>query len=159
MKLKTREELPIQTKRYPLPIWLGPGDAECFAEFDIRAGGLANQPYMAAREQLQMKVRVAEMVNEPLKADPKAYVDADTKAARQIAKDRFGAMYDTCVISWNTNITDAETGKPIPTTREAFLELCAAENTQVAAMIRQLEADTWVTGAAVIKADQDAIKN
>lgn len=154
MKLKTREIPPVQFRRV-LPEWLGPG-GECYIEVDARAGGAINAAWSAAMEQLMIRARI---MDRRIKDEPNAetFVRTDHQNRLTVVKDTFGILYDTCVLSWRTNILDD--GKPIEPSRANFLELAEVRVPEIAAAFMALRVEIMAAGAAVVEDDKGIIKN
>lgn len=157
LKLKARE-IPLVTFRRKLPEYLGPG-GECFIEVDARAGGVVNIAYSAASEQLMLSARVKDRTTQKLTDDDAAFIAAQDAAVRSIYLDRFGVLYDTCVIDWRTNIVDADTGKPLACDRATFLALYEARVPEIGAAMVALEKAALEAGAAVLAEDEATLGN
>lgn len=154
MKLKTRE-IPLVQFKHALPEYLGPG-GECYIEVDARAGGAINAAWSAAMEQLMLRARIMDrkIKDEP---DNEAYVRTDHQNRLTVVKESFGIIYDTCVLSWRTNILDGD--KPLETSRANFLELAEQRVPEIAAAFMALRKDIMAAGAAVVEDDKGIIKN
>ena len=142
MKLNTPDLANATFHRtFPDAPWLSaPSDATPFITMECRAGGYLNAPLQTAIEACNLKRDVelrdlAKLGADPA-ATPQAIVQANQKVIRRDALDRLGAVLDTCVVSWDTNIVSdgavidptAENLKALsralePNTAEAFLAL------------------------------------
>lgn len=160
LKLRSRE-LPTVEFRRVLPEYLGPDGAECFIQFEARAGGAINSEYQEAIEGILRKSRVDQR-KLAKEEDDEAFVKADISSAERINVGRFAAMYDTCVIGWNSNIqTEDDKGNvsDITCDRETFLALCKERVPEIGKAIIDLEKEIKKAGVASKADDDDTIKN
>lgn len=90
-------------------------------EIQCRAGGWANPNLIKMRDDIQIfkqskSIEVSKMISEPEK-----YAEISAKTDRQIGAKLFEAIYESCVISWNTNIQN--NGKSMICDKDHFLAL------------------------------------
>ena len=154
MRLKARQ-IPLVNFRRVLPGYLGPGE-ECFIEIDATAGGAVNPAYMAAAEALLLRSRVMDRKAAKIE-DDKEFVEANHRNILETVKGRFGIIYDTCVSEWRTNILDGD--EPLECNRANFLALTEQRIPELAAMFADLEVAILDAGAAVLKSDEETLKN
>jgi hypothetical protein len=157
MKLLSREIPAVNFKR-SLPSFLAAG-AECYIEIGGRAAGAVNPLYVAGSDALMQKARIADRKNDRLKDDDEAFVKARDHAARAIGRERFGLLYDACVIEWRTNIINAETNLPIECSRDTFLDLADQRIKEISDALLAFERECLDAGAAVLKEAKDTEKN
>ena len=157
LKLKTRE-IPLVKFRRLFPELLGPG-GECFFEVEARAGGPVNIAFTAGTDRLTLAARVKDRGyrNE---ADDTAYIAAQDVAVREIIRERFGMLFDTCVIEWRCNIVDADTGKPIICDRATFIALLEVDAwPEITNAMIEVETAILKAGLAVMEEDAATLKN
>ncbi len=163
LRLKTRE-LPAVTFHRILPEYLGPGGEDCFIEIEARPAGALNPAYVAAVEGVMRGYRLTSRKLEKLKGadDDAAFVAADEKAAEEMTRNRWGALYDACVIGWTSNIqTEDDKGNvaAIPCNRATFLALAEERIPALAKALIDFEEECRAAGMAIQEADEALAKN
>lgn len=158
-----KRELPSVKFRRVLPEYLGPG-GECFIEIEARPAGSLNPAYVAAVEDVMRGFRLTSRKLEKLnKADDDAgFVAADEKAAMEVTRNRWGALYDACVIGWTSNIqTEDDNGNTAAITcdRATFLALTEERIPTIANALIDFEAACKDAGKAIQEDDEALAKN
>lgn len=92
-----------------------------YISIKCRAGGWANPELTVKREQVQIykemeSLKVAKMIE-----DEEKFTKYKAESDREIGKKLFDALYDTCVVSWETNIQND--GGKMKCDKEHFLLL------------------------------------
>ena len=155
LNLKKRE-LPMIELRFDLPGHLAGGEP-CFIAFQARAGGSVNPAHVEAMDALRERGRVADRMRAEIKdiAQQERARSVDIEA---MGAGRFMAMYDACVIGWQTNILSA--GSPLTCDRQTFADLLAIKGEpELRDAIIALEAKVIEAGEALRKVQDAAIKN
>lgn len=150
-----RREIPVVTFRRDLPAYLAGGEP-AYIEVDARAGGSVNPVWTEGAEQITIRARIMDAKSEQI-TDPEGKVRQRHKDALAIGRDRFGLLYDACVIEWRSNILDD--GKPIECTRATFMALLDERVPELARAFADLEREVTEAGRAVIEADRAIEKN
>lgn len=159
LKLRKRE-LPTVNFKRDLPKDLADG-GECFIAISARAAGPLNTEYMAAMEAVGINAKVIDRKAGKID-DDEGNVRASHDGKKEIARQMFGAIYDSCVIEWSTSIemTDEDTGKPMKADREAFLELASIRGyPEIAKAIGDFQGECLEAGREIVKSDEDTVKN
>jgi len=128
--------------RAGMPAWMEPKGA-AYIEIDARPAGQINTAFMAARDEVTMAHRVRETPEEQ----------------RAFALDWIGAIYDTCVLSWRTNLIDDTTGQVLTCDRPTFLELADVRVAEVAKAMLDFQAAILEAGQKIIDDTEATIKN
>lgn len=135
--------------RAALPKWMEP-KGQAFIEIDARPAGRINSAFMAAREEMTL----AHMLR------PEAVTDAEKLiAAQAYGRDAMAAIYDTCVLSWRTNLIDDGTGATLTCDRETFLALADVRIAEVSDALRAFVEQAVAAGDRVIEETEAATKN
>lgn len=154
VKLRQRE-IPAVVFRRELPEHLA--DGPCFIEINARAGGAINPEYLAGVEALSMRAAILDRRLERIE-DDETFVKTQRENAKEVGALRFKALYDACVIDWDSNILDD--GKPIECSRGNFLELTKTRGIpEITSALMDLEAECLAAGRAISEADEEAEKN
>ena len=157
LKLRKRE-LPTVNFKRDLPKDLADG-GECFIAISARAAGPLNTEYMAAMEAVGINAKVIDRKAGKID-DDEGNVRASHAGKKEIAKQMFGAIYDTCVTEWSTTIIDADTDKPLEATRETFLALAELKGyPEIAKAIGDFQGECLEAGREIVKSDEDTVKN
>lgn len=151
-----RRELPTIDLRFDLPPHLA-GGGPCFIAFQARAGGSVNPVHVEGLDALRERGRVADR----LRADISG-VEQQERArsidVEAMGAGRFMAMYDACVIGWQTNILSA--GSPLTCNRDTFAELLKVKGEpELRDAIIALEKQVIAAGDKLRKVQDEAIKN
>lgn len=160
LKLPSRDLPTVDFKR-DLPDYLGPKDETCFVSFKARAGGSVNPKHVELVEKSLLNARVMSRKASKIEND-EAFVQADYEHALEIDKQRFAALFDACVISWDSNIqTEAEDGTMVNITcdRDTFLQLVSAKVPSITAALSDLEQEVKNAGIALQDEGKDTVKN
>lgn len=156
MALKLRARTLAQLSlRYDLPAFLADG-ADCFIEVDARPGGAVNKAYIAKGEELLLKAQIAQKELDRIN-DPAKNVRQGHKEALKIARDRFGVMYDTCIVEWRTNILNGD--DPLECNRENFLALADERIPEISDAFIDMEKQIVGAGESVAELDGETEKN
>tara|TARA_R100001086_G_scaffold182690_1_gene101825 strand:+ start:130 stop:600 length:471 start_codon:yes stop_codon:yes gene_type:complete len=155
LKIKTRE-LPAVDFRRDLPDYLADGDP-CYIKISARAGGAINVKYVTAMEALAKQAAILNRKSRKIEDEEDA-VNADVGNAKKIAEKRLTALYDACVIDWESNILDGDT--VIEATRDNFIELTNIKGVpELADALIEFEQECLKAGD-VAKADHEGdVKN
>jgi len=151
-----RRELPTVTFRRVLPEYLGPG-GECFFAADARAGGAANPAYLGATERAMLVAAVKDLRLKAVITDEAEISEKSADILRDTFRARLGAMYDVCVIEWQSNIMDGD--GPIICNRENFMALLDAHVPEIGQALLELEAEVLAAGNAILSETKATIKN
>lgn len=163
MKLQKREIGSFTFER-DLPVYLaGDGAEACFIRFEARPSGRINPKYVALMEATVkrgtvMDMRANQLIDGPEDADFEAFVEMNANNSKVAAKDRLSALYQACVVNWETNILDGDA--ILESTRENFLALAEVQgHPEIADAILALEAECMKAGVAQKKADEEEMGN
>lgn len=132
------------------------GGATAYIEAKCNPGGHLNAGLMAANDQIDLTRRVASLEASE-KKDKADYAKAIDKAAREAGEARFAAIYEHCVVSWETNIHDD--GKPMECNRANFLALAGVRHPAIVGAMTGFAQYVEDIGRFVREADGDAEKN
>lgn len=141
-----RINLPEVSFRRILPSYLA-GGKECFLEVAARAGGAINPAWHTEQEHLYLMASGRDRRADKI-VDDAEYAARNAENVRAVISARAALLYDTCVVSWSSNVMDD--GKTIANTREKFIELCLAPVLEIALAVTDLQ-------TAIIAAGQDAM--
>lgn len=156
-----QRELPTVQFRRRLPDFLGPENEECFISFDARAGGSINPKHVELTEKYMLTARVMMRKSSKIE-DDEEFIALDKQNGENIDRNRFAALYEACIISWDTNIQslDADGNKStIPTDRATFLDLVGQKVPEIADAIISLEKEILAAGKALKEESDETIKN
>ena len=157
LKLRTRE-LPTVNFKRDLPKDLADGK-KCFISISARAAGPLNTEYMAAMEAVGINAKVIDRKAGKID-DDEGNVRASHDGKKEIARQMFGAIYDSCVIEWSTSIIDADTDKPLVADRDVFLSLAELKGyPEIAKAIGDFQAECLAAGREMVESDEDTAKN
>jgi len=145
------------TRTFPDAPWLAHDDKVPFVTLECRAGGYLNAPLQAAIEALNIKRDVDDLELKRLADDPEAYVKFEQASMRRDALGRLGAVLDTCVESWSTNIESD--GALIDPTPENLRALSRAFEPHTSKMFRELMVFVNDLSGFIVARDADAVKN
>ena len=153
-----KRELPTVTFRRELPKDLADG-GECFIAISARAAGPLNTEYMAAMEAVGINAKVIDRKAGKIE-DDEGNVRASHAGKKEVARQMFAAVYDSCVIEWSTSIIDADTDTPLVADRDTFLSLAEVRGyPEIAAAIGDFQNECLKAGREIAKADEDTAKN
>lgn len=140
--------------RADLPAWLEPKGA-AFIEITARPMGRCNTAFMAARESavLSHRMRTGDA--------PESEVETveQFQHKREFGREWMCAIYDTCVISWRTNLVDDETGAALACDRDTFIELADLRIAEIGKVFLDFQTALMEAGAKVIADTEATIKN
>lgn len=106
-----------------------------WVEAEIKAGGHLNPELVTAVEAVGLSQEIAADERKGMPAPER--IEAERAANLDAGNRIIKAHYDYCVVSWSTNIIDAETGSPIDPNWDNFWDLFNANIPDVA---------LWVSG-------------
>ena len=86
-----------------------------------RAGGWANPDLNVMREQVVLYQEMQSLKASKMMDDEDKYTKFKSQSEKEVGKKLFEALYDTCVVSWETNIQND--GTKMKCDKEHFLEL------------------------------------
>jgi hypothetical protein len=159
LKLKKRALPSVKFERDNLPVELADEGAEaCFIKIEARAAGPINPEYVSAIEDVSLNIRVMRAKSEA-KDDPEDRVRFEDKGVREAMRQRCAALYDSCVISWETNVADAGTDKPIAPNRDNFLALFDVRIPEIADALSEFERECVEAGQIIADEDEETGKN
>lgn len=90
-------------------------------EIKCRAGGWVNPDLIRMRDDIQTFKQSKSLEASKVLSDSEKYAKLNAKNEREIGSKLFEAIYDACVISWNTNIQNS--GNKMECDKEHFLAL------------------------------------
>lgn len=159
LKLKKRALPSVKFERDNLPVELADDGAEkCFIRIEARAAGPINPEYVSAIEDVSLNIRVMRAKSDG-KDDPEDRVRFEDKGIREAMRQRCAALYDSCVISWETNAIDADTDKPIEPSRNNFLALFDVRIPEIAEALGTFEKECVEAGQIIADEDEETAKN
>jgi len=123
MKLNTTA-VPRGTFKHTLPEYLGPGDVPCTITINHLPAGSTNPKFGELSQGFNIKVVAAELErNEMAKWNDRHQERAVrlSSIVEELAAERLAMYYDSCVVTWETNMLDDN--KTLAPTRENFLAL------------------------------------
>lgn len=151
-----KPEIPAVEFERELPSYLADGE-KCYLRVSARASGAVNPAFMAALEENLTLAQIADRRIEKI-TDDAEHVRERKKVVKDAARRRVAALYDACVISWESNILDGDA--PIEATRENFLALAEVRGApEIARAIMDLEAECLKAGVAIQESDEETAKN
>lgn len=158
LNLRKRELPTVNFRSNDLPKELADG-AECFIAISARAAGPLNVEYMAAMEQVGINAKVNDRKVDRIE-DDEANVRAAVEGSKEVGRQMFAAIYDTCVLDWSTNIIDADTGQHLEGDRETFLALAELRGfPEIAEAISKFKQECLEAGRRMQKEDEGTVKN
>ena len=92
-----------------------------YISIKCRAGGWANPDLTVKREQVQIYKEMESLKAAKMIEDEEKFTKYKAESDREIGKKLFDALYDTCVVSWETNIQND--GGKMKCDKEHFLLL------------------------------------
>jgi hypothetical protein len=141
--MRIRNTAPTVKFRAEMPAWMEPRGA-AFLEIDARPAGQINTAFMAAVDAAK---------------SARAARDESPESQRAFAMDFIGAVYDTCVITWRTNLIDDETGQPLTCDRATFMEVADLRVSEISKAILDFQTAILEAGQRVIADNEAATKN
>ena len=149
--MRLRTIAPIVKFRAELPAWMEPKGV-AFIEIDARPAGEVNTAFMAARDEVVLAHKVSG-------TDHDLETVEGIRANRAFGAAWIGAIYDTCVIGWRTNLIDDATGNALATDRDTFLDLADVRIADVSKVFLDFQKAIIDAGAKVIADTEATTKN
>lgn len=144
-----REELPVHLS------YLTGGKNTAYVSMTLRAGGHLNPDYMAAVEAIDLQSKVSRLQASSLSGG--AAIKAQNEAQSKVGVKMLRAMYQHCVVEWDTNIQDS-----------GEVMVCNEDNFMALSDCGIPEVTQWVVSAAkrvsdvaefIAQADEETEKN
>lgn len=153
--IRLRNTAPLVKFRAEFPAHWEPKGA-AFIEIDARPAGRINTAFMAAREEV--------ILSHPLRdlrevAREREVTPDDIRSVRAFNRAWVAMTYDTCVITWRTNMIDDATMQPLTCDAATFLELAEMPVDEMAAAFLRFQADLQEAGEKAIAETEATIKN
>ncbi len=123
----------------------------------VRPGGHSNPAFLEWQDKVKLHEKVSQIEVAQLVGKPEEYAKADIKHGEETADFVIGGLFDTCVISWATNI--ANNGAEMTFDKEHFVALSKVRSAAIADFFAGLAEFVIRVGEFVAKADEDAAKN
>lgn len=157
LKLRKRTIPQVVVERRDLPVELADGK-ECWIKIEARAAGPINGPYQAAIEEIGLlRHLMAQQIDDD--ATPKERAKADIEARKVGVDEMWRAFAEHCLISWESNIIDEDTGKVIEATPENFVLVITTPDKTLRELSNETLLAAMKAGAEIEKADEEAEKN
>ena len=86
-----------------------------------RAGGWTNPELVRKKDEIQVWRQTKVLGMASIVDDAEKYAEQNAAIEKEIGQKMFAAIYESCVVSWDTNIQDD--GKPIDKTQDKFMAL------------------------------------
>lgn len=128
-----------------------------FLSVSCRAGGHLNPDLIKLTDDIELNRQVKTLELTDVMKDRAAYSKGISELSKDIARDRFGAIYDACVVSWETNIRNND--KPMTCDKEHFMALAEVRIDEIAAFFVGLNGFIADLSNFIAKADEEAEKN
>ncbi|QDP67055.1 MAG: hypothetical protein Unbinned4497contig1000_29 [Prokaryotic dsDNA virus sp.] len=92
-----------------------------FIEIKCRAGGWLNHKLIKLRDDIELNRQIQTMQAAEFIKDREKFAKKAAENTKTIGKMQFGALFDACVIHWNTNIKND--GKNMNCVKSTFMAL------------------------------------
>jgi len=150
--MRLRNTAPAVKFRAEFPEWMEPKGA-AFIEIDARPAGQVNSAFMAAQEEIALAHAIrGEEIGD-------AATPAQIKTIREFGRDLIAVIFDTCVITWRTNLIDDETGQTLTCDRETFLALADVRIGAVSQVFVDFQQAIADAGKKVLQDTEATVKN
>lgn len=127
---------------YTLPRPFGPDRGQASLTIWARPAIGTNTAYKAAIERIQSGAKLADMVNQKnhrKSEDDEKFIAQNDAAVKKVMSDTFEALYDHCIVKWETTIQKDK--KNLEANKENFMGLVHFAHPDVAEMIDQIRRD------------------
>jgi hypothetical protein len=142
--LKLRNVAPAVTFRADLPVWMEPKGA-AYLLIEARPAGLINTAFMAAQEEILFARKIEG--------------EDDVNSKREFGRAWFGMLHDTCVLRWETNLINDETGEALTCDRATFVELAEVRVAEISKAFLDFQTAVMEAGKRAIKEAEATVKN
>lgn len=94
---------------------------KAYISIKCRAGGWVNPDLVRLRDEIQVWRQSQALGMVSLTKEPEKYAKQNYQMEREVGSKMFSAVYDACVVSWETNIEND--GKAMVTDKDHFIAL------------------------------------
>jgi hypothetical protein len=142
--LKLRNVAPAVTFRADLPGWMEPKGA-AYLLIEARPAGRINTAFMAAQEEIVFARKIEG--------------EDDVNSKREFGRAWIGMLHDTCVLRWETNLINDETGEALTCDRATFVELAEVRVAEISKAFLDFQTAVMEAGERAIKEAEATVKN
>ena len=142
--LKLRNVAPAVTFRADLPGWMEPKGA-AYLLIEARPAGRINTAFMAAQEEIVFARKIEG--------------EDDVNSKREFGRAWIGMLHDTCVLRWETNLINDETGEALTCDRATFVELAEVRVAEISKAFLDFQTAVMEAGERAIKEVEATVKN
>lgn len=94
---------------------------KAYITIKCRAGGWTNPELVRKKDEIQVWRQTKVLGMASIVDDPEKYAEQNAAIEKEIGQKMFAAIYESCVVSWDTNIQDD--GGPMDKTLDKFMAL------------------------------------
>lgn len=144
---------------YDIPAPFGPKRGPAFLKIVAKPAASVNMKFRAALDRIMHTAKVKDLVSDKAyqqTGDTDAFVATREADAKWVTTSIAGLNFDNCVISWETNIQNAQ--KDLEPNRDNFISLSQFEHPAINSLFEAIQRDLANFEKFSLEAEEAAVK-